>query len=630
MNKFRTKPTRTKGTQRRHQRFKVAPPEDHNAKNSKTKGKKVESTPRDQRKEHPGDKPFRGIIVQDRKNFYVTSAERKTRASFTVTAKSVNKYDLAEFDLVETKPSPGDTNKHEVICVVARGKKTQKHLSKIATHAYDLPDDFPTDVLQEAEQAKKPRLVKTREDWRHIPLVTIDDETARDYDDAVFAEPDDQQDNPGGWRILVAIADVSHYVAPGSRLDQEAEKRACSAYFPDRVVPMLPEALSNDLCSLRPQKLRYCLGVWLTINSGGKLLDARFHAGIMKSHGKLTYRQVQRHCDGKKAAFPAALDTQHIDHLFSAYKVLRHARDNRGALELDLPETVMHLDETGQVTDISQRKRFAAHELIEEFMILANVAAAERISRFGIARVHDEPNEEKIEELRYFLESHGLTLARGRVHQKSLNRVLQQAGAQGVYTSISSLVLRAQAQALYSPDNIGHYGLNLANYTHFTSPIRRYSDLIVHRLIKALLHDHKAPYTKPALEKICAHISAQERVVQTAERETKDRYAARFYQQYLGQELDVSISHLTESAAFVTLTATGSDGILPYASIIGDYMNFDNKKMMARGRRSGLMLAVGTQIDATLDVCDEYQGRLVFSYRVPRASRGKKTGRGKR
>jgi ribonuclease R len=370
-------------------------------------------------------------------------------------------------------------------------------LSLIAIHEHELPVEFSPEALDEATAAGPAELGK-RTDLRALPLVTIDGADARDFDDAVWAEPDPDPGNPGGWHILVAIADVAWYVRPGGALDRAAFERGNSAYFPDRVVPMLPEALSTGWCSLNPDEDRPCLAAEMWIDGSGKARKHRFLRGLMRSAARLTYEQIQAARDGDREAVAEALHEPAIAPLYGAYESLLEARRARGTLELDLPERRVVLDEAGAVAAIERRERLDSHRLIEEFMIAANIAAARELEtrrRPCMYRVHDQPDPVRIEALRQVLDSLDLRLARGQVMRaKLLNRVIERAKAHPAAAMVNMLVLRAQAQALYSPDNIGHFGLALTHYAHFTSPIRRYADLLVHRaLIAGLEPDDARP-----------------------------------------------------------------------------------------------------------------------------------------
>jgi len=355
-------------------------------------------------------------------------------------------------------------------------------ISRIAIHRAGIPDHFPDTVVAEAEAAKPPTLGK-RTDLRDLPLVTIDGADARDFDDAVFAEPDQSANNQGGWHLIVAIADVAEYVRPGSPLDREAFRRGNSVYFPDRVVPMLPEALSNGLCSLRPDEDRACVAADLWIGKDGKLRKHRFRHALMRSVARLTYEQVQAaHDAGEDPVAPG-----HLDNLYNAFACLSAARSARGSLELELPERKVVLDDTGTVTNIAPVSRFDSHKLIEEFMIAANVAAARELKRLRqpvMFRIHDEPSIEKLDDLRDMLAGFGVKLTRGKsMRPKDFNGILDRVRGEPHERTVNEIILRSQMQAQYSPDNIGHFGLGLQDYAHFTSPIRRYADLLVHRAL---------------------------------------------------------------------------------------------------------------------------------------------------
>ncbi len=362
-----------------------------------------------------------------------------------------------------------------------------RSFSRIAVQEHDIPDVFPEETLALAERAKPVALGK-REDLRQVPLVTIDGEDARDFDDAVFATADDDTANPGGFRLLVAIADVAHYARPGDALDREALKRGNSVYFPDRVVPMLPEALSNGLCSLRPDEDRACMAVEIVIDAEGRKRAHRFTRGLMRSRARLTYRQVQTAVDGgDSSGVPEGV----LEPLYGAFRALRREREKRGALDLEIPEKRVVLDDAGDVVEIGIRERLDAHMLIEEFMVLANVCAAETLEAKRqpcMYRVHESPDPERVNALADVLEGLGIALARGQViSPKTFNGVLAKVRGQPAERMVNEMILRAQAQAHYAPANAGHFGLGLVRYAHFTSPIRRYSDLLVHRaLIRGL------------------------------------------------------------------------------------------------------------------------------------------------
>ncbi|MEM6389464.1 MAG: VacB/RNase II family 3'-5' exoribonuclease, partial [Pseudomonadota bacterium] len=401
-----------------------------------------------------------------------------------------------------------------------------KSTSLVAIHEYGIPDHFPDEVLAQAAAAE-PVAPEGRLDLREMPLITIDPADARDHDDAVYAVADDDPKNPGGFKLWVAIADVAHYVRPGSTLDREARKRGNSTYFPDRVVPMLPEALSGDLCSLHEGVDRACLAACLTIDRDGALVKAKFHRAIMRSHASLTYEQAQTAIDGTHDKATAPLLETVLEPLYAAFAALLRARAKRQPLELDLPERQIVLSDTGQVQSVAFKERLDAHRLIEECMILANVAAAQTLQSKRQAllyRVHEEPEPDRLEALREVAQTAGLNLAKGQVLQTAhLNRLLSQAAGLEAAELINLSTLRAMSQAYYNAENFGHFGLALKSYAHFTSPIRRYADLVVHRALIAAHgwgDDGLSPEEAETLEKTAEHISQTERRSMAAERDT--------------------------------------------------------------------------------------------------------------
>jgi len=489
-------------------------------------------------------------------------------------------------------------------------------ISRLAIAAYGIPTEFPAAAIAEAEAAL-PITPEGRADLRDIPLVTIDGSDARDFDDAVWAEPDPGPENRGGWHLIVAIADVAWYVRPGSALDREAERRGNSVYFPDRVVPMLPEALSNDLCSLRPHVDRACLAVHLWIDGEGRKRRHRFERAVMRSAARLTYEEVQEARNGQIAC---VLPQKALAALYGAFAALATARATRGALELDLREDRVVLDAEGRPADIVRAVRLDSHRLIEEFMILANVAAAEELEARRqpcVYRVHDAPDPEKIESLRVFLEDMGipgLALRRGQALKPELfNRVLRRAAETPEAALVNDLVLRCQAQAGYSPNNIGHFGLALRRYAHFTSPIRRYADLLVHRaLIAAASAGGHASTDQARLAAVGEHISATERRAAAAERAAIERYRATFLARSVGGVLEARISGVADFGLFVRLKESGADGLVPIATLPGDYYVRDQRGHRLTGRTSGRVYRLGDELLARLVEADGIGGRLVF------------------
>jgi ribonuclease R len=496
---------------------------------------------------------------------------------------------------------------------------SEKAVSLIAIYAHDIPLVFSPAALREAEGAK-PATLKGREDWRDVPLVTIDPPDAKDHDDAVHAEPDPDPNNKGGYIVHVAIADVAFYVRPGSALDRDAVTRGNSVYFPDRVVPMLPERISNDLCSLVPGEPRGALAVRLVIAPDGRKRSHSFHRVLMRSAAKLSYVQAQAAIDGKPDDTTGPLLDPILKPLYAAYAVAKRARDERDPLDLDIPERKILLKADGTVDRVIVPERLDAHKLIEEFMILANVAAAEMLEKKAlplIYRVHDEPTLEKVHALQEFLKTLDVPFAKSGALRPSLfNRVLTLVAGQDYEAMVNEVVLRSQAQAEYSADNYGHFGLNLRRYAHFTSPIRRYADLVVHRgLLRALgLGEGALPDSETAesLSEIAAQISVTERRAMKAERETADRLIAHHLADRIGASFQGRISGVTRAGLFVKLDDTGADGLIPIRTLGTEYFNYDEARHALVGSRSGAMHRLGDVVDVRLVEAQPVAGALRF------------------
>ena len=496
---------------------------------------------------------------------------------------------------------------------------SERAVSLIAIHAHSIPHVFRRDTLAEAEAAK-PATLSGREDWRKLPLVTIDPPDAKDHDDAVHAEADSAANNHGGYIVTVAIADVSHYVTPGSALDREALLRGNSVYFPDRVVPMLPERISNDLCSLRPREDRAALAVRMVIGADGRKRSHMFHRVMMKSAAKLSYQQTQAAIDGRTDDTTGPLVAPVLKPLYAAYEALKRARAERGPLDLDLPERKILLKPDGTVDRVVTPERQDANKLIEEFMILANVAAAETLEKARIPliyRVHDEPGIEKVNALREFLATLDIPFAKGgAMRAEAFNKILARVKGHDAEQLINDVVLRTQAQAEYAAENYGHFGLNLRRYAHFTSPIRRYADLIVHRgLIRALkLGSDGLPEATDvkALAEISAQISATERRAMLAERETNDRLIAHFLADRVGATFEGRISGVHRAGLFVKLQETGADGFVPARTIGDEYFRHDEKSHAMVGSRSGETYRLGDRVTVKLVEAAPVAGALRF------------------
>jgi ribonuclease R len=519
--------------------------------------------------------------------------------------------------------------------------RDQRQISLIAVHAHGIPDDFPEGVLREVRDL--PDLTPGgRVDLTALPLLTIDPRDARDHDDAVAAVPDTDPRNEGGFRVTVAIADVAHYVRSGTRLDREAELRGNSVYFPDRVVPMLPERISNDLCSLREGELRPCLAVTMTFDRNGVKRRHQFQRALMRSAAKLAYEDAQAAFDGKPGDKAAPLMETALKPLWAAYETLKRAREARAPLDLDLPERKIIMDEAGRVARIVIPERLEAHRLIEEMMIQANVAAAETLEQNNapcVYRVHDRPSKEKLDTLGRFLESLDISLPKGEgLKPVDFNRILARARTLPVADLVNEVVLRAQAQAEYATQNIGHFGLHLHRYAHFTSPIRRYADLLVHRaLIRALRmgSDGLRDEDRPRLSDVARSISEAERRAMSAERETSDRLLAAHLADRTGAEFPARIAGVTRSGLFVRLKETGADGFIPISTIGRDFWHHDEELHALVGERTGVGYRLGDMVEVKLVEAIPTAGALRFEMLtegrpMAGASRSRRPGRQRR
>lgn len=540
-------------------------------------------------------------------------------------------------ELVEAENTGGRTRGLGRARVLARigDPSAPKAISLIAIHEHGIPDQFPEDVEAEADKAEPAKLGK-REDLRHLPLFTIDPADARDRDDAICAMPDPEG---GGHIVWVAIADVAHYVRPGSKLDIEAKKRGNSTYFPDRVVPMLPDALSGDLCSLHAGVERPCLALRVVLDKNGAKKSHRFTRGLMKSPAALSYNQAQAAIDGAPDDVTEPILETALKPLWAAYAAAKIAREKRQPLHLDLPERQIVLSDEGTVSSVAFRDRFDAHKLVEEFMILANVCAAETLEKAEadfIYRVHEEPNVDKMEALHETVQSVGMVLAKGqRLETAQLNKLLDQAAGGEHAELINMIVLRSMTQAYYGPQNMGHFGLHLQRYAHFTSPIRRYADLIVHRaLIKA--HgwgdDGMTPAEAENLEDTAEHISKTERRSMLAERDTTDRYLSAFLSEEVGSSFAGVVSGVARFGIFVKLDDTGADGLIPVSRLGHEYFNYAEDHRTLTGEHSGRVLRSGLRAKVKLVEADALTGGLLFELlevdgkALPSSRKGKRRG----
>jgi len=515
-----------------------------------------------------------------------------------------------------------------------------KAVSLIAIHQHGIPDAFPDDVMAQADAAK-PEGLKGREDLRELPLITIDPSDARDHDDACYAHADEDPKNEGGHVVWVAIADVAAYVTPGSALDREARKRGNSTYFPDRVVPMLPDRLSGDLCSLHEGVPRACIAVRMVLDAAGNKIGHTFHRGLMRSPASLHYEEVQDAIDGNPNDRTGPLLEPVLKPIYAAYAALKAARAERQPLDLNLPERRIELDADGTVKSVNFKDRLDAHRLIEEFMVLANVAAAETLLAKKtplLYRIHEEPSPAKLDALRETAQAAGYTLAKGQVlHTRHLNKLLNDAAGTDDAELINLSTLRSMTQAYYGPAHIGHFGLALRSYAHFTSPIRRYADLIVHRALITAHgwgNDGLSQLDIEDIEQTGAHISDTERRSMVAERDTTDRYLASYLSERVGNEFSGRISGIARFGAFVKLDETGADGLLPMRSLGREYFHFDQDAGTLMGSDTGMMISVGQRVTVRLSEAVPVTGGIALELltlegdAISQGGKGGKRGRG--
>ncbi|MQX36399.1 ribonuclease R [Roseospira navarrensis] len=559
-----------------------------------------------------------GVLAEGPEGYRLRPTSKRDRNEYIVRAGNTGNARPGE--LVEAEVVPGRHYGLRMAKVVdcLGDTANPRAVSLICLHTHGIPTEWPPEAEDQA-RAAGPAPLEGREDLRDVPLVTIDGEDARDFDDAVWAEPDPDPANPGGWHAMVAIADVAWYVRPGDALDDEALRRGNSVYFPDRVVPMLPEALSNGWCSLRPDEERGCLAVELWFDADGIKRRHRFVRGLMRSAARLTYTQVQMAVDGHPDEATGPLTDPLLTPLYGLFRALKAARDTRGSLDLDLPERRVIVAEDGTVTGIQPRARYDSHRLIEELMVAANVCAAEELERLRqpcMYRIHDEPSQEKLGALRDFLHTLDIKLSAGQVltpHQ--FNRVLEKARDTEHEHLINEVVLRAQAQAEYNPENIGHFGLGLRRYAHFTSPIRRYADLLVHRaLIRGLglgagaLADDQAEQ----MAQIGGHISSTERRAAAAERDAVNRFTVSFLAGQVGATFTGRVNGVTRAGLFVTLDDTGADGLIPISTLPADFYWHNEEARCLEGREHGRVYRLGQPLTVRLVEAEPISGGLLF------------------
>ncbi len=552
-----------------------------------------------------------GVFVPTPEGGLIEPISRKMKESYLVAAADVN--GALHGELVAGKTLPGVPSMSMSFAKITErlGRlDAPRAASLIASHMHELPNVFSEAAMAESEDASNPVMGEGRTDLRDIPLVTIDGEDARDFDDAVFAERDGS-----GWHLLVAIADVAYYVKEGSALDETAVERGNSVYFPDRVIPMLPERLSNGLCSLKPDEDRYCLAVHMWIDAVGQITRYQFVRGLMRSRARLTYNTAQEAFNTKNHPLYESV----IAPLYGAYEALAHERDNRGSLDLNLPEYKILFNDKGEVSEIAPRERLESHRLIECYMIAANVAAANYLlskNAPGIYRVHETPAEEKLEELKNLLKMAGYGLHVGAgIKAGHFNRVLKSVQGKPEEYLVNTAILRSQMQAYYSNECLGHFGLSLKEYTHFTSPIRRYSDLVVHRSLAATLAgtgEKNSNNINKRLAEIALHISETERRAMLAERDASDRYKVAFMTKHIGSTFAGTIVSLNEYGLFVSLKDNGVTGFIPVRNLKDDFYTYDRASAAFRGQRSKHIFQIGNPLFIRVQTANATTGSLIF------------------
>ncbi|MEO6217062.1 MAG: ribonuclease R [Sphingomonas sp.] len=584
-----------------------------------------------------GEELVLGVLHQEGGKLWLQGVEKKERRDFMVSDAG----DAGPGDLVLAEKA-GRPPRITVRVTERLGDPfAPRSFSLIAIHKLGIPDVFAPETLEEAVRMAKTPLGEGREDLRHLPIVAIDPADARDHDDAVWAAPDDDPGNADGWKAIVAIADVSFYVRPGSALDKDARRRGNSVYFPDRVVPMLPEELSADMCSLKEGVDRAAVACHLQISKSGELKGWRFTRAVVRIVANIAYEDAQEMIDSSSASASSSPPTSGrgvrrqgeeilaaLLPLWACWRALYKAREKRGPLDLDLPERRVVLDEKGRILSVAPRERLDAHKLIEDYMIAANVAAAKALEAKKapvMYRVHEPPSREKLVALKDYLKTFGVEFALGQVVQpRTFNHILDKVGDVDFRPQIMEQVLRTQTQAYYAPENHGHFGLALGSYGHFTSPIRRYADLIVHRSLVSAYQLGPGGLTEgeaASMEKIGQSISMLERRAMEAERDTIDRYVAAFLAERVGQIVDARITGVTNFGFFATVEGIGGDGLMPVRDIGGEYFKFDEVGRRLVGEDSGTVFSSGQKLQLRLAEANPVSGALRFEMVDGKAAR---------
>ncbi|MBX3593102.1 MAG: ribonuclease R [Sphingomonas sp.] len=558
-----------------------------------------------------GEETMLGVLREEGGKFWLQGVEKKERRDFPVSDRGEGQAG----DLVLAEKTGRPPRLTARVIEVLGDPFAPRSFSMIAIHRHGIPNAFSEDLLAEAERVAKLDLGKGREDLRDVPIVAIDPADARDHDDAVWAAPDDDPKNAGGWKAIVAIADVSFYVRPGSLLDREARKRGNSVYFPDRVVPMLPEVLSADICSLKQDVDRAALVCHLRVSAKGELRSWRFSRAVVRLAANIAYEDAQAAIDG---GLDHPLTQTVLRPLWDCWDALYKARGKREPLDLDLPERRIVLDEKGRILSVAPRERLDAHKLIEDYMIAANVAAAKALEAKKapvMYRVHEPPSREKLVALKDYLKTLDVEFALGQViRPATFNHVIARVGDADFREEVMTQVLRTQTQAYYGPANHGHFGLALGSYAHFTSPIRRYADLVVHRALVGA-YDLGPGGELPAdadMEKTGEVISQLERRAMEAERETVDRYVAAYLSAHVGEVMEARITGVQNFGFFATVDGVGGDGLVPARDLGREYFRYDEAAQKLVGEETGEEFALGQKLKLRLAEANPVSGALRF------------------
>jgi ribonuclease R len=561
-----------------------------------------------------GEELMLGVLHEEGGKLWLQGVEKKERREFIVSDAG----DAKPGDLVLAEKAGRPPRITARVTQRLGDPFEARSFSLIAIHKHNIPDVFGAEVIEEAERIAKAPLGEDREDLRDLPIVAIDPADARDHDDAVWAAPDDDPANVDGWKAIVAIADVSFYVRPNGALDREARKRGNSVYFPDRVVPMLPETLSADVCSLKEGVDRAALACHLQVAKDGKLKGWRFTRAVIRVAANIAYEDAQAAIDGTGDKVAPELVETALRPLWDCWRALYKAREDREPLDLDLPERRIVLDEKGRILSVAPRERLDAHKLIEDYMIAANVAAAKALEAKKapvMYRIHEPPSREKLVALKDYLETFEIPFALGQVIKPAtFNRILDKVGEAAFRPQVMEQVLRSQTQAYYGPANHGHFGLSLGSYAHFTSPIRRYADLVVHRGLVASygLGPGGVAEDMATMERTGEVISALERRAMEAERETVDRYVAAYLAEHVGTIMQARITGVQSFGFFATVDGIGGDGLVPARDLGREYFRYDEKGQRLVGDHSGEEFTLGQRLPLRLVEANPVSGALRF------------------